>query len=163
MTASGAFLERLKELGFDFFTGVPDSTFAELWSRVENDVAVDYVPSVKEDAAIGLATGAYLGGRQPVVMMQNSGLGVSVNALTSLAMLYRVPLLMLIGWRGHCGTDAPEHRIMGGAMLKVLDALGLPYRVLDPASGLQELDEAAALMCAQSMPTALILRGETLT
>ena len=100
---------------------------------------------------------------RPVVMMQNSGLGVSVNALTSLAILYRIPLLMLIGWRGHDGKDAPEHRIMGASMLRILDALDLPYRVLDPHLALHQLDELAAIMCARSMPAAAILRPETLT
>ena len=51
---------------------------------------------MREDSALGLAAGAYLGGRQPVVFMQNSGLGVSMNALVSLHQIYDIPALLAV-------------------------------------------------------------------
>ena len=69
--------------------------------------------TTREDAALGVAAGAYLGGRLPMVLMQNSGLGVSVNALGSLHILYEMPVLLLVTWRGYEGKDAPEHLVMG--------------------------------------------------
>ena len=96
MTTSVEFCQLLRSHGFNFFTGVPDSTFKGVINILENDVTVSYIPAVREDAAIGLATGAYLGGHRPMVLMQNSGLGVSINALASLPILYQIPMLVLI-------------------------------------------------------------------
>jgi phosphonopyruvate decarboxylase len=80
-----------------------------------------YLGETREDAALGVAAGAYLAGRLPAVVMQNSGLGVSLNALGSLHLLYRIPCLLLVTWRGFAGKDAPEHLVMGEVLPRVLE------------------------------------------
>jgi len=113
------FVSLLQDVGFDFFTGVPDSTLGGIIATlIERRV---YIPAVREDEAVGLAAGAYMGGRIPAVLMQNSGLGTSLNALISLNLIYLQPCLLLVSWRGHDGTDAPEHLVMGQVMTKLLD------------------------------------------
>src|SRR5688500_7711789 len=92
------FASALQEAGYDFFTGVPCSLVSGLIAVLENSAEVEYYPETREDAAVGLAAGAMMAGRRPVVVMQNSGLGVCVNALTSMALMYRTPFLMLITW-----------------------------------------------------------------
>ena len=102
--------------GFDFFTGVPCSLAEGLIAALERRPRggrEPYIPAVREDIALGLAAGAWLGGRVPAVLMQNSGLGTSANALVSLSLLYRLPVLLLVTWRGYEGKDAPEHIVMG--------------------------------------------------
>jgi sulfopyruvate decarboxylase subunit alpha len=116
------------------------------------------VPAVAEDVAVGLAVGASLGGRTPVVVMQNSGLGLAVNALASLAVLYEIPMLLLVGWRGHDGRDAPEHLLMGEATLPLLRALGMPHRLPEAASAATELANAAQWVLAERRPCALVCR-----
>jgi hypothetical protein len=74
----------LKAAGFDFFAGVPCSLLKGLVSILDADPDAHYVSATREDSALGMAAGAYLGGKTPMVLMQNSGLGVSVNALASL-------------------------------------------------------------------------------
>ena len=159
---SAEFCELLKNRGFNFFTGVPCSILRGVISILERDPEVTYVPAVREDAAVGLATGAYMAGRRPMVLMQNSGLGVCMNALTSLALIYRIPLLMLITWRGYQGKDAPEHMVMGRVMLDLLDDIGVPYRVLEPESIEADLDDALATLAEMGTPVALVLRREVL-
>ena len=66
-----------------------------------------------------------------MVVMQNSGLGVSLNALGSLHILYELPVLLLVTWRGYQGKDAPEHLVMGEVLTGLLDLFGIPYRVPD--------------------------------
>jgi sulfopyruvate decarboxylase alpha subunit len=153
--AFGALLHRA---GFDFFTGVPDSTFKLLLQEIESDSEFDYVPAVSENVAIGLAVGAHLGGRRPVVVMQNSGLALAVNPLTSLAAICRVPLLLLVGWRGHDGKDAQEHSLMGVATLPLLEALGLPFYVPDAESLKHDVGRAVATMEERRTPCALVCR-----
>ena len=159
MTATSAavsFADRLLAAGFDFFTGVPDSTFKALLREIERRPDdFGYVPAVSENVAVGVATGAYLAGRRPVVIMQNTGLALAINPLATLAMIYGVPLLLLIGWRGHDATDSPEHRVIGASTVKLLDALGLPYVVAGRESG-ADLARAAATAERERLPCALV-------
>ena len=120
-------LDGLRGLGYDFFTGVPCSLLIPLYQALA-ETGQAYFPATREDLALGLAAGAALGGHRPAVLMQNSGLGVSVNAILSLQKMYALPALLVITWRGH-GPDAPEHLEMGERMLPLLDALGVPYRM----------------------------------
>ena len=82
MIESDAFVQALQDIGVDFFTGVPDSILggiiAELMERRL------YTPAVREDEAVAMAAGAYMAGKIPAVLMQNSGLGTSLNTLISL-------------------------------------------------------------------------------
>ena len=150
---SAEFCELLKGHGVDFFTGVPCSLLKGIINILEQDPDVAYVPAVREDVAVGLAVGAYLGGRHPMVLMQNSGLGTCLNALTSLAIIYEIPLLLLITWRG----DAPQHRVMGKITTLLLDAVGVPHHTLH--QGGTEL----ALCMAHGGPAALVLHRGVLS
>jgi len=155
-----AFSTLLRNAGFDFFTGVPDSTFKLLLREIESRPEFDYVPAVSENVAIGLAVGAHLGGRRPVVLMQNSGLALALNPLASLAAVYRVPILLVVGWRGHDGKDSPEHSLMGVATLPLLEALRLPFYVPDADSLERDLRRAAVTMAEGRAPCALVCRPE---
>lgn len=149
------FVGLLQEVGFDFFTGVPDSTLAGLIAvLIERRV---YVPAVREDEAVGMAAGAYMGGRVPVVLMQNSGLGTSLNALISLNLIYLQPCLLLISWRGHDGKDAPEHLVMGQVMAKQLDLVRIPHRTLTAETVREDLGWAAQVFMARRIPVALLV------
>ena len=146
--------------GFDFFTGVPCSLAAGLIAALERDPRgrrAPYIPAVREDISLGLAAGAWLGGRLPAVVMQNSGLGTSANALVSLSLLYRLPALLLVTWRGFEGQDAPEHIVMGEITRPLLDLMGVPHRVLARGSVEADLDWARALALRSSQPVALLL------
>jgi phosphonopyruvate decarboxylase len=153
------FTAALRRAGYDFFTGVPCSLVSGLIAELERSPDVPYYPETREDAAVGLACGAMLAGRQPVVIMQNSGLGVCINALTSLVMMYRTPCLLLITWRGYRGNDAPEHILMGQVCGQLLETIGVPYRVPDPATLLQDLDWATRHQRDHALPAALLLRS----
>ncbi len=67
------FVDGLLDLGFDFFSSVPCSYFGPLLTELERREGVEYQVATVEAEAIALATGAALGGRKPVVMLQNSG------------------------------------------------------------------------------------------
>ncbi len=111
---------------------MPCSLLKGLVSLLEKDHEARYVSATREDSALGMAAGAFFGGKRPMVLMQNSGLGVSVNALASLHTLYEIPVLLVISWRGEDRSDAPEHWMMGEIMSPVLDLMKIPHRVLSP-------------------------------
>ena len=155
---SSELLGLLDEHRFDFFGGVPCSLFQGLITALETSpgAARPYVAAVREDVAVGVAAGAWFAGRRPAVLMQNSGLGTSLNALASLTLLYGLPALLLVTWRGH-GKDAPEHILTGRITPALLDLLGIPHRVLAPASTAGDLAWAAAEMEQRSGPVALVV------
>lgn len=156
------FLAALRERGFDYCAGVPCSLIKGVIAALEAQSELPYIAATREDQALGIAAGAYLAGRRPVVLMQNSGLGVSLNALLSLHRIYKLPCLLLITWRGYEGKDAPEHVLMGPAMPAILDASGIPHRTLEPdgseADILAALDWAADALANGSEPVALLCR-----
>jgi phosphonopyruvate decarboxylase len=152
-----AFAARLEAQGYDFFTGVPCSMIAGLIATLETHPRLPYVPAVREDVAVGLAAGAWLAGRRPMILMQNSGLGTSLNALVSLSLMYRLPALLLVTWRGHAGKDAPEHLLMGEISPSLLEMIRIPHRVLSATTIADDIAWGRAESERLSQPVALLL------
>jgi sulfopyruvate decarboxylase alpha subunit len=113
----------------------------------------------REDAALGVAAGAWMGGRLPAVLMQNSGLGVSLNALASLHVLYEMPCLLVVTWRGFEGGDAPEHLVMGDVMPRLLDLFGIRWRAPEEPDDLgDDARWAAETTRASRRPVAIVVK-----
>lgn len=155
MITGADFLKTLQAEGFDFFTGVPCSLLKSLIACLEEEGR--YIPETREDAAVGLAAGAYMAGKQPVVMMQNSALGVCLNALASLSLIYELPCLLIVTWRGYQGQDAPEHLIMGTISPRLFETMRIPYRVLGAETATQDAGWAAQALHHSKKPVALLL------
>jgi len=98
-----------------------------------------------------------MGGKIPAVLMQNSGLGTSLNALISLNLIYVQPCLLLISWRGHDGKDAPEHLVMGQVMTKLLDLVRIPHRALRAETVREDVGWAGQVFMSQRIPVALLV------
>ena len=149
-----------KNRGINFFSGVPDSTFGEAYNQMVIDPGIRYVPAVREDVALGIASSAFFGGFIGGVIMQNSGIGNIVNTLSSFSMMYHIPVLLIIGWRGYGGppNDAPEHWIMGSKTTDILELLEIPYKVVEP-DGLENLlDDLLKDIQHRMCPGALLVR-----
>src|SRR5262245_39125977 len=157
MISGARFADALERRGFDFFAGVPCSLIEDLIAVLETHPRLPYVAAVREDVAVGMAAGAWFAGRRPVVLMQNSGLGTSLNALASLSLMYGLPALLVVTWRGYRGKDAPERLLMGEITPKLLDLLGIPHRVLSEASLADDVAWAAREMEARHAPVALVV------
>lgn len=153
MISARFFIERLRSNGVDFFAGVPDSLLKNLCAYITDhfDAANNIIAS-NEGAAVGLAAGHYLAtGKPACVYMQNSGEGNIINPLTSLTdkEVYRIPVLLLIGWRGRPGVhDEPQHVKQGKVTLDLLNILGIGYEVLSKEEEMasQQIDKAVAAL-----------------
>ena len=160
MIAADAFLKPAQERGFSFYAGVPCSFLTPLINRVISDPALNYVGAASEGEAVAVAAGAWLAGRRTVVMCQNSGLGNTVNPLTSLNHPFRIPTLLIVTWRGQPGLkDEPQHELMGEVTGSLLDTIaighaGFPKEVDAVAAA---LDRAERAMAADELPFALIM------
>jgi sulfopyruvate decarboxylase alpha subunit len=158
MMKSSEFVKVLEKHGFNFFAGVPDSILNGVVSSLMDRGENYYLAAVREDDALGMACWAYLAGKKPVVLMQNSGLGTSLNALTSLHLIYKTPCLLIISWRGHGGVDAPEHIVMGDVCTKILETIGIPHRILSSDSLAEDTAWALKVMENEKVPVAFMVK-----
>ncbi|MBL4620946.1 MAG: phosphonopyruvate decarboxylase [Immundisolibacteraceae bacterium] len=138
----------LRELGIDFFTGVPDSLLKNMCAYLEDHCDEgQHIVAANEGSALALGIGYHLAsGKLPLIYLQNSGIGNLVNPLLSLAdpQVYSIPLILLIGWRGHADiADEPQHAKQGRITTSLLDTLELPYEIITERT---EDPEAAKLI-----------------
>ncbi|RLI00779.1 phosphonopyruvate decarboxylase [Candidatus Bathyarchaeota archaeon] len=158
----GTFVTTLEDAGFSPFMGIPCSVLKPLLDYIadSNCSTRNYLCSSEGDA-MGLAAGFSLSGRLPVVYMQNDGYGNAVNPLSSLLLLYKLPVLLLISWRGEPGVkDATQHTVMGKAILPLLDTFEIPHIVPDNDEGnLKDSVAKAKNHCTtESKPFAFVIR-----
>lgn len=151
-----------------FFTGVPDSLLKDFCACVTQKAPEkQHIIAANEGGAVGLAVGYHLAtGKIPLVYLQNSGVGNTVNPLLSLAdpEVYAIPMLFVIGWRGEPGVhDEPQHKKQGRVMLPMLDAMEIPYAIVSPEMDQAETIIKQALDTAHQAngPFALIIRKGT--
>lgn len=158
MHKSSEFAQELIDSGFNFFTGVPCSIIGNLINNLTDRPDVTYIPAVREDAAVGVASGAYMAGKMPVVLMQNSGLGYCLNTLTSLNLIYKLPCLLIVTWRGFEGKDAPEHLVMGRTCRKLLDLVEIPHFTFNQDNIRSFINYSHNLIIENKGPVALFLK-----
>ena len=156
------FYDGLVERGLDFFAGVPDSLLKDLCACIsDNAPRGRNIIAANEGNAVGMACGYHVAtGRCGVVSMQNSGEGNAVNPLLSIADpdVYSIPMLLVIGWRGEPGKhDEPQHVKQGKVTCALLDAMGVPYEVLE-SNWQSQLDRCIAVMHEERRPAALVVR-----
>lgn len=161
MITANAFLTEAGRAGFDFYTGVPCSFLTPLINGVLSDRSLNYVGAASEGEAVAIAAGAWLAGRNTVVMCQNSGLGNAVNPLTSLNASFRIPTLFVTTWRGEPGLkDEPQHELMGQITHDLLTLIGSPPASFpsEPQLLAPAFAEAVAQMETTSLPAAWVMR-----
>ena len=149
------------EKNFHYICGVPCSYFKEFLAHLashEAETQLKHVYTTREDEAIGIASGVAFSGKKALVYMQNSGLGNIGDALTSLAQLYKLPMLILISYRGlEDDRDLPEHSIMGEVNEPMLKVLKVPYWDLTEERWEIDIEKAVKKMNETSSPVALLV------
>ena len=166
MIDPGNFCNFLIERDTLFFTGVPDSLLKNFCSWLTDHITAgkNHIIAVNEGAAVALASGYHLAtGKIPLVYMQNSGIGNAVNPLLSLADgdVYKIPMILLVGWRGEPGvSDEPQHLKQGKVTCTLFEAMGIPYLVLsDQEHEVQkQIEECYAHIKKNGTPFVLIAR-----
>ncbi len=159
MIASTKVLEFLHDKGFSFASGVPCSYFSRVIEKLERSDSIRYIPATREDEAVGIASGVAFGGKLAFVIMQNSGYATIGDALTSLAQLYKLPMLLIISWRGlEPDRDFPEHSIMGEVTEVALTSYQVPYWELNQDNWQTTIQTAVTKMKETSRPVAILIK-----
>jgi sulfopyruvate decarboxylase subunit alpha len=113
---------------------VPDNPLSHVLRVFEQQFRdVRLILATREEEAFGIAAGLYLGGQLPTVLLQSSGLGNSLNAITSLLMPYQIPVLMVVSMRGDCGEWNAAQLPMGRAVRGIFESIGIPHATVESA------------------------------
>lgn len=165
MIDSFEFLKAIEQ-DFQFITGVPCSYFKDLLTYIVSNekFSFKHVIATREDEAIGIAAGIGFSGKKTLVYMQNSGLGNIGDALTSLAQLYKIPMLLLVSYRGlESDRDFPEHSIMGKVNESILEAYNIPYWTLVEEKWQVTLRNAILIMNKTLQPVVILIQKGVLS
>ena len=127
-------LALLKKKQINFFAGVPDSVLKNFTNKLESNNKKNLILT-NEGSAVATAIGYYLATQKiPCVYMQNSGLGNAINPLISIAhdKVYKIPMLLIVGWRGAPGQkDEPQHEAKGKITINLLKLLKIPFCIIE--------------------------------
>lgn len=150
--------DALKSVGVQLMSALPETWLVHLVRLAEDDPDMALVRLNKEEEGVGVSAGAHFAGAKSAMLMQNHGFLASINAIVSLAQLYRIPLLMLISYRGHMGERDPWQTEGGLSTEPILQSLGISYNLLsDPATVAKDIREAQTLAESSLRPVALLL------
>ena len=155
---SAVVYEALKASGIRLVSALPETWLVHLIRLAEDDPEMTLVRLAKEEEGVGISAGAHLAGVKSAMLMQNHGFLASINGIVSCAQLYRIPLLMLVSDRGSFGEPDPWQTEGGAVTRDLLDALRIPYRLLDdPAHVAHGVSQAQTLAYSSNKPVALLL------
>jgi sulfopyruvate decarboxylase subunit alpha len=150
--------EALKASGVRLVSALPETWLVHLIRMAEDDPEMILVRLAKEEEGVGISMGAYFAGVRSALLMQNHGFLQAINGIVSGAMLYKMPLLMLISDRGHLGEKDPWQTEGGRYTRRVLDALNLVHDELSrPEEVGIKVNRALALSQASLTPVALLM------
>jgi sulfopyruvate decarboxylase subunit alpha len=153
--------DALKACDVKIISALPETWLVHLIRLADEDPEVTLVRVAKEEEAIGVSAGAHLAGVNSALLMQNHGFLAAINPIVSLALLYKIPLLMLISYRGHLGERDPWQTQGGLVTEPLLQALGIPiWRLRDPHDVARRLSDAQTLALAALSPVAVLLTRE---
>jgi sulfopyruvate decarboxylase subunit alpha len=158
LTSSKIIFDALKECDVRLVSALPETWLVHLIRLSEDDPEMTLVRLAKEEEAVGISAGAYFAGVKSAMLMQNHGLLAAVNGIVSFAHLYKIPLLMLISYRGSLGERDPWQTQGGNVTEPLLRALRIPYCFLDSADAVKKRIRQAQTLAESSLqPVALLL------
>ena len=158
MDSSEAIFNGLKDTGIDFIVSVPCVNLSKILNMIDEEDEITHVPVTREEEGIGICAGAYLGGKKPAILMQNSGLGNSINALKSLTELYNFPLLMIMSHRGTEGENICGQVPMGESTPRILEAMDFKFfKPKNPESAYETISKSWDLSVEEGKPVSVLL------
>jgi len=161
VTNSKLIYDALKACDVKIISALPETWLVHLIRMAEEDPDMTLVRLAKEEEGIGISAGAHLAGVNSALLMQNHGFLAAINPIVSLALLYKIPLLMLISYRGHMGEKDPWQTQGGMVTEPILHALNIPiWHLNNPTDVHRRLKDAQTLAHASLHPVAVLLSRE---
>ncbi len=151
-------IAELRRLGFTDVVIIPDTESARLFDAAHACPDLRVISPTREGEGIAIAAGLWVGGHKPLVVIQNTGFMEAGDALRGCSIGPRIPLRLLVGWRGYGGAQAGALPIDSAHPFTepLLDAWQIPTWHLmndDELGTLEAMDLAAA---TSSLPAAVL-------
>lgn len=156
MSTSKYIVDTLVSNDVSFVTTVPCKQLAGVIAELEQRDDVYHIPSNKEDEGMGLCAGAFMGGKRPAIIMQNTAIGVTINTLVTLTQFYRMPLPMLISYRGELGEPVACQVEMAVHTKALLNQLQIPTYHFHAEDDVKELDSILKYTFMANKPVAIL-------
>ena len=155
-------IDELVRCDVKMVASLPDNWIAELITQLDRDSRIRHVPVNREESAVGLCSGAYMGAMGSAALMGASGLMTVIYALTKINYSYEIPLLLLTTLRGAPGDHHRHHVSNGLYLLPVLDAISLPYMIVDEPGQISRISRGYHHSRTVSRPTVVALTRDLL-
>ncbi|GAH57541.1 unnamed protein product, partial [marine sediment metagenome] len=149
--------EAIKDLGVNLLLTLPDNMIQGLLKIVSERNEIREIVITREEEGIGIAAGAYLGGLTPAIIMQNSGLGNSINAIKSLLQLYKIPILLILSHRGTEREKIAAQIPMGEVTLSLLECLNVKTFVVKFIENIENFKKAMNYIQKHNESAAVVL------
>lgn len=150
--------EEIKKSGIDLILSLPCILLKGLLKLIDEKNEIQHIPITREEEGVGIAAGAYLGGKTPAILMQNSGLGNSINAIKSLLQLYKIPVVFIMSHRGADGEKILAQIPMGQLTPDLLDLLNIRKFIIDSIDTIKDVKTAINISKKSKISVAIILK-----
>ena len=158
LASSKVIFNALKQCDVRLLSALPETWLVHLIRMADDDPETILVRLAKEEEGVGISAGAHFAGVKSAMLMQNHGFLASINGIVSLAHLYKIPLLMLISYRGSFGERDPWQTQGGNITEALLRAMGIPYSFLNEIESVEKRIRQAQTLAESSLqPVALLL------
>jgi len=150
--------ETIKDSGIDLILSLPCIMLKGLLELIEEKNEIQHISITREEEGVGIAAGAYLGGKTPAILIQNSGLGNSVNAIKSLLQLFKIPVIFIMSHRGAEGEKIKAQIPMGQLIPDLLDLLKIRKFIIDSKKNIKSIKNAVELSKSLDISTGILLK-----
>jgi sulfopyruvate decarboxylase subunit alpha len=150
--------ETIKHSGIDIIFSLPCIMLKGLLEIIEKKDEIRHISITREEEGVGIAAGAYLGGKVPAILMQNSGLGNSINAIKSLLELFKIPVIFIMSHRGAEGEKINAQIPMGRLTPGLLDLLDIEKFIVDSKEKIKEISIAVQYSISSETPVGILLK-----
>ncbi len=163
MLSSQKIVQAFEKEGVTHVVGVPDNGSRALFERLWDHPNIEVILSSREGEAFGLASGLYLGGATPLVLIQNTGFFEAGDAFRGTAYNMGLPIVMLVGYRGYKTMEPDAQRVDTAATFfePTLNAWQIPYTAMHEDGDIEQVPAAFTKARETSLPTAVLIVPET--
>ena len=158
MIADLKLYEEIKKSGIDLILSLPCILLKGLLNLIDEKNEIQHIPITREEEGVGIAAGAYLGGKTPAILMQNSGLGNSINAIKSLLQLYKIPVVFIMSHRGAEGEKILAQIPMGQLTPDLLDLLNIRKFIIDSMENIKKVKVAVNISKKSKETVGILLK-----
>ena len=151
-------LQTLKRNEITLVPYVPDRVLTPLLKNLHADPYFNVFSTAREEEAVGIVSGAWMGGMRGAVLMQTSGFATLANVLASLVVPSQIPLVMFVSERGTLGEFNIGQSLVCRTMRPVLDSLAMEHHTCTRIDEFEFVaDRSIKQAIATQAPVALIL------